>query len=101
MKKFITLFLSLAMVLTLAACGSGSGGSGSGSGDASGSADSYTIKVHLSAGTTDTTYFAGEKFKELVEEKSGGKVTVELYPSSSLGTTADCLEGLSLSLIHI
>ena len=39
MKKFITLFLSLAMVLTLAACGNGSGGSdnsGSGSGDASG-----------------------------------------------------------------
>ncbi len=101
MKKFITLFLSLAMVLTLAACGSGSGGSGSGSGDASGSADSSTIKVHLSAGTTDTTYFAGEKFKELVEEKSGGKVTVELYPSSSLGTTADCLEGLSTGAVDI
>lgn len=105
MKKLLAFALTLAMVLSLAACGGNSGGSGSSGtssgGSSGGAAESYTFKVHLSAGTTDTTYMAGEKFKELAESKSNGSITVELYPSSSLGTTADCLEGLSTGAVDI
>jgi len=65
------------------------------------SGDKYTLKMHLSAGTTDPIYEAATKFADEVSQKTNGNVTIELYPSSSLGNTADCLEGLSLRACDI
>lgn len=88
MKKYLAMFMATIMTLSLCACG---GGSDTASGE-----DSYTLKMHLSVGTTDPVYASAERFAEMVEEKTNGGVTFELYPSSSLGVTADCLEGLSM-----
>ena len=41
------------------------------------------------------------KFKEVVEEKTGGNVTVEIHPSSSLGTEREMIEGLQLGTIEM
>ena len=99
-KKILSLALALTMMATLlAGCGGGSSSGGDAAGDGSG--EKYTLKMHLSVGTTDPVYAAGEKFAELVNEKTDGNVTVELYASSSLGNTADCLEGLSLRACDI
>ena len=106
MKKLLSMLMVLAMSATLlAGCGGNNAttsdtASDSGDGD-SGAAEAMTMKMHLSCGTTDYVYEAGEKFAELVNEKTDGKVTIELYPSSSLGTTADCLEGLALGACNI
>jgi tripartite ATP-independent transporter DctP family solute receptor len=109
MKKFLSLTMAFAMVLTLlAGCGSNSNASVSSSSSSSSSAGSsasnaeqYTLKMHLSVGTTDPVYSAAEKFAQEVSEKTDGNVTIELYASSSLGNTADCLEGLSMRACDI
>lgn len=89
-KKIAVAVMVLAMSFTFVACGE-KGGDG---GDAA-TTDEYVLKVHMSGGQTDPIYTACEQFAKNVEERTGGKVKFELYASSSLGVTADCLEGLS------
>lgn len=92
MKKYFAMFVATIMTLSLCACGGGGGGEETAaSGD-----ETYTLKMHMSVGSTDPVYASAEKFAELVGEKTNGNVTFELYPSSSLGVTQDCLEGLSM-----
>lgn len=107
-KKILSMLLCSAMsVSLLAACGdsssagSSSGAAASGSGSSSAAGETYTLKMHLSIGETDPVYKSAEVFAQTVNEKSNGGVTVELYPSSSLGNTADCLEGLGLGICNI
>ncbi|WP_312634705.1 TRAP transporter substrate-binding protein [Oscillibacter sp.] len=100
-KKILAALLCAAMSASLlAGCGSSSG-SGNGSGSAAADGQSYTMKMHLSLGETDPVYKSAEVFAKTVNEKTDGAITVELYPSSSLGNTADCLEGLSLGICNI
>ena len=95
-KKILSLIMAMTMMVGLLA-GCGGSDTGAASGDAADSgAEKYTLKMHLSVGTTDPVYAAGEEFARMVNEGTDGNVTVELYASSSLGNTADCLEGLGL-----
>ena len=57
--------------------------------------------MHMSVAATDPVYKSAEKFTEIVSEKTNGNVTFELYPSSSLGVTQDCLEGLGMRACDI
>ncbi len=103
-KKMLSLVMALTMMAALlAGCGGDKAQqSGStGGNDAGSSAEKYTLKMHLSVGTTDPVYSAGEKFAQMVNEATDGNVTVELYASSSLGNSADCLEGLSMRACDI
>lgn len=40
------------------------------------------------------------KFKELVEEKSNGKIRIDIFPSSQLGNGRDQIEGAQIGSIH-
>ncbi|WP_293008401.1 MULTISPECIES: TRAP transporter substrate-binding protein [unclassified Oscillibacter] len=100
-KKILAALLCAAMCASLLASCGGNSGSGNGSGSAAAAGQSYTMKMHLSLGETDPVYKSAEVFAKTVNEKTGGTITVELYPSSSLGNTADCLEGLSLGICNI
>lgn len=95
MKKYLALLMAAVMTIGLTACG---GGSADKTADG---AETYTLKMHMSVATTEPLYQSAEKFAELVEEKTDGNVKLELYPSSSLGVTADCLEGLSMRACDI
>lgn len=96
MKKFLALMLALLMVLSLVACGGSSEPAATDEGSEASGEETYVLKMHMTYGPTDPAYKSAEKFAEIVTEKTGGKVTFELYPSSSLGVTQDCLEGLSM-----
>ena len=104
-KKLVSLLMTAVMCIALlAGCGGNNASSSSNSDSSAPSAsapEKMSLKMHLSCGTTDYVYTAGEKFAELVSEKTNGNLTIELYPSSSLGTTADCLEGLALGACNI
>ncbi len=67
---------------------------------ASGSATAATPKMRLRLGHVldqqSTRHKAAEKFAELVAEKSGGEIIVQLYPSSQLGNERDMLEGIQM-----
>ncbi len=93
MKKLLSLIMALSMIAALlVGCGTQNADVQQGD-DAE---QTYTLKVHLSAPQSDPMYKACEEFKRIIEEKTNGNVTLELYPSSSLGVTQDCLEGLSM-----
>lgn len=93
MKKLLSLIMARSMIAALlVGCGTKNADVQQGD-DAE---QTYTLKVHLSAPQSDPMYKACEEFKRIIEEKTNGNVTLELYPSSSLGVTQDCLEGLSM-----
>lgn len=51
---------------------------------------------------TDSAYHKGAlKFKNLVEERTNGEVTVQIFPQSQLGWERDMLEGLKLGSVDM
>lgn len=52
------------------------------------------LKVSLAAGEHDIHYASVEKFKELVESKSDGEITVSIHGSEELGTGSTVLESI-------
>lgn len=96
MKKLIPV-LTLAAVLTLTACGGGSKSQSSTEGGAK--------KVSLKIGHTlaDTSHYQKgmEKFKELVEQKSNGTLTLQVFPNGSLGGERDMIEGLNVGSLDM
>lgn len=110
MKKMLSVLLALVMVLSLAACGGGSGGqqsappadsgssapadSGSGdSGDAAG--DPKVTLVYAEVNPLDTIVGqTASEFKRLVEEKSGGSITIDVRDSGVLGSENDVLDAI-------
>ena len=51
-----------------------------------------TINVGYENATTEPAAQAAEKWKELVEEKSGGSIQLELFPNSTLGKKNDLID---------
>ena len=112
MKKIFALALALSLSLSLAACGNNSGsGSGttpppadnSSSADKSGGttttpapANNVTLKLGFSTNEEDPRALGAKQFKEEVESKTNGAVTIEIYPSGQLGGDADLINSISL-----
>lgn len=76
----------------------GSGVSGGGD-DAAG--DSYTLTIGHSVAATAPVNLGSMRFKELVEEASDGRITVEVYPAEEIGSEPELMEGLSLGNVSI
>jgi tripartite ATP-independent transporter DctP family solute receptor len=55
----------------------------------------YTLRVGIQQASTHSYTLAMEKFKEELEEKTNGQISVELYPDSVLGTEAEMQEMIS------
>lgn len=93
MKKMIALVLCLAMTAALlAGCGNKSQqGGGSGSGNGSGGGQVVWRLAHTESKDTIYDNYAN-KFAELVEEKSGGRIHIDVYPVGALGDTATQME---------
>lgn len=99
MKKIFSMFLALAMILTLAVgCGAGNSDTSDAADD---STDSGVITIKMGHVLNEDSPFhaASVKFAELVEEKSGGTMKVEVYPSALLGNDRELAEGLQLGTV--
>jgi len=89
--------LGLGAGALLAGCGTRGGGAETGTGDDK----VYTIKfAHVVTATTPKGQ-AAEKFKELVEGTSQGRVTVEVYPNSELYGDKDELQALQSGAVQV
>lgn len=86
-KRIITLVLACASVLTLAGC---SGGAAKNSAETA----TYNWNVAMNVSETTLNYKMMEKFKELIEERSGGDVKVNLYANGILGGDNEQIQGL-------
>ena len=97
MKKFLCVLLSLVMLLSLAACG-GNGGAkvdDATANDGDASNDPKVTLVYAEVNPLDTIVGkVGTKFKETVEELSGGSITVDVQASGVLGSENDVLDAM-------
>ncbi len=68
-------------------------------------AAAYTIKIGYAPGGLDRTESAeimyAETFKEYVEDATDGGITVELYPSSSLGTENEVITAIAAGTVEM
>src|SRR5690625_4320709 len=94
--KRISIFMSIVILsLLLAACGGGDGGDTSPS-EGEGSSDGETYKIVAAHSTAETTSFNEilQYFKSEVEEKSDGRIEVEIHPNAQLGADRELIEGV-------
>ena len=108
LRRTLSLVLASMIILTLAAgCGSSATPAPSSSPAASApSAEASSVEAKESepivirfghSGTEDHQYHVyATKFKETVEEESGGRITVEIYPNAILGSDREMIEGMLL-----
>ena len=64
-------------------------------------AEALDIKLAVVTKPGSAQNVAAEKFKELIEARSGGEVKVTLYHSGSLGTETEILQQLQLASLHM
>lgn len=106
MKKVLSAILALAMTLSLAACGGNNASSGGGatSGDKSGGAAQTTTTVlkigHVEA-EDRSTHKALLDFKAELEEKTGGRIEVQIFPNSELGGDEELCESVAMGTIQM
>ncbi|MCF4101095.1 TRAP transporter substrate-binding protein [Gillisia sp. M10.2A] len=60
-----------------------------------------SLKLAHSLGVTHPVHVAMEYFADRVKEKSGGKLLIEIYPSSQLGSERQCLELLQIGSLDM
>lgn len=93
MKRFFSILLALAMVLSLAACGSKEPPTDPATDPAEEeNTETYELIFAHNADENNSWHKAALKFKEVVEEKSEGRITVTIYPNNTLGSESECLE---------
>ena len=56
--------------------------------------ESYTWTVAMNVAETTLNYKMMEKFKELIEARSDGKITLNLYANGQLGNDTEQMQGL-------
>ena len=94
MKKLLSLILATAMIATLF-IGTSVFAAESSSSSEEGSTDTYVFTyATVDAEGSDHDRLVESKLKELLEEKSGGRMTLEVYYSSSLTGVGSTLDGI-------
>lgn len=111
MKKMIATMLSCTLALSLAACGNASTSKTETTTGATGETtvettvqeketdESYTIKFALQNGETHPLCQGVAKFGEILEEKTDGRIKVELFYSGTLGDKASTVQGMQTGTI--
>lgn len=109
-KKLSVLIATALMAAAIAGCGGGdkaSTGDSSAdntaaeSGDSSSSGEEVVIKVGHGVAEKISMHQGWLKFKELVEEKSGGSMKVEIYPNQMLGGDRELIEATQMGNIQM
>jgi C4-dicarboxylate-binding protein DctP len=90
--------LMVAAALVLAACGARGAGAGGGGGP---EGENFTIKFSHVVTPATPKGQAAQRFKEVVEERSGGRITVEIYPNSELYGDKDELQALQSNSVQM
>ncbi|QCJ44646.1 DctP family TRAP transporter solute-binding subunit [Bacillus sp. S3] len=60
----------------------------------------YVLRLGHLQTETHPYHKGAQKFKELVEKKSNGRIQIDIFPSSQLGNGRDQIEGAQIGSIH-
>jgi len=105
LKKGIYLLLLVLTALTLVACSGNKNSTSSTNADASkdsgSSKDKITIMAAHVVSTETTQHKAFLEFKRLVEERSDGKIEVDIYPDGQLGGEREMIESTQAGNIQM
>lgn len=97
-KKCLYLIMACLLCVSLVACNSGSGNTDAGD---TGN-EKYLIRVAHVLPTTHQTHITLEEvFKKEVEEKSNGRITVEIYPNAQLGGDRKAVESVQIGSLEM
>src|SRR5699024_8227659 len=103
--KYILSLFSIIIALFLVACSNWEGNNSSGYDDAKtegAEKDGWSEITAAHVVSTDATQQdMYEKFQELVEDKSDGRITVEIYPDGQLGGEREMVESTQAGDIQI
>lgn len=64
-------------------------------------AETYTLSFGHGVMSSHPTHFAALRVKELVEERSDGRLKIDIYPNRQLGEEREMVEGLQMGTIDI
>ena len=101
-RSFLTVVGAAAATAALTACGGSSSSTAASTSSAASTAApaatasnaSVVLKFDLTVSLEHPWGLAATEFKNRIEEKSGGSMTVEIYPASTSGSEADSLAGM-------
>lgn len=118
-KKVLALALSVALIGSLAACGGSTPAPSSSAApaasapasqpaadasepaaDAPAAEAEFTIKMATPSNPEDNCVIAFFEFEKMVEERSNGRIAVEIYHSGQLGAHRDYIEGMQMGSIQ-
>lgn len=107
MKKFLALLISVITALALTACGNTPAPAPDGAGDGnaspaspSPSADPVVMMIGSTIAEDSAQGMALAMFEELVEERSEGRIDVQLYLNSTLGDARQLCESIQMHTIQ-
>ncbi|CAM3397182.1 DctP family TRAP transporter solute-binding subunit [Aeromicrobium ponti] len=101
MKKLLWLTMLIA-VLIVSGCGRPTAGDSKSSGGEGGDGDKYTIRIAHLVPEEQSSHIAAETFKKNVEERSNGRIEVQLYPNGSLyGSDREAIEAVQLGNVEM
>jgi len=103
-KSFVVLaIIAMLVVAFVAGCGGNSGNSGNSNQAKSTGGDDKVIEMKVGHVLAPThPYQIGlEKFAQLVDEKTNGKVKITAFPSSQLGDEREMIEGLQMGTLDM
>lgn len=93
MKRRLVLFMAAVMcIVSLTACGQKSSNSDD---------DVIVLEFGHFQNPGHAIYIAPEEFKELVEECTNGRVKINIYPASQLGSAREMMEQVSMGALDI
>jgi tripartite ATP-independent transporter DctP family solute receptor len=98
-KKMGIFLMILVLVLSVAACGEKAPAEPA-EGEAP-VAETITLKAGISINQDHPYYFGIERFAEIVNEKTDGRINVEIYHSGQLGGERDLIEGLRMGSVDM
>ena len=103
MKRLLAMLLCLALALGLTACGGEDKPGAAEDAQPEKLAGEGTVTLRASSSTAPAhPYNTGlEKFKELVEERTGGAVEIEIFPNALLGDERANIEDLQMGTLDI
>jgi TRAP-type transport system periplasmic protein len=100
-KKMMIILTLVILSFGLAACNGGNQETNSGTASSSSGGEEMKIRLGSHLPPSHSVIAVTEKFKEIVEEKSEGRITVEIHPSGELGGQSELIQSLQVGSVEM